>query len=148
MSCLIDGLEGGRFAFYVKVHHTVMDGVAGLQMITDALTTDSQRRSMPAFYAAHRHEASPSAIPPVRLLAKPLDLVRSLTGTAASGGRLLETAVGGEISNVLGRLTTDTAIPPLAAPYTRFNGRLGRERRVAAASWPKERIRAIQRSAE
>ena len=28
---LIDGLDDGRFAFYVKVHHAVMDGVAGFQ---------------------------------------------------------------------------------------------------------------------
>ncbi|WP_244603856.1 wax ester/triacylglycerol synthase family O-acyltransferase, partial [Mycobacterium attenuatum] len=32
MSYLIDGLAGGRFAFYIKVHHTVIDGVAGLKM--------------------------------------------------------------------------------------------------------------------
>ncbi|HTM85761.1 MAG TPA: wax ester/triacylglycerol synthase domain-containing protein, partial [Mycobacterium sp.] len=31
---LIDGLPDGRLAFYVKVHHIVVDGVAGLQMIT------------------------------------------------------------------------------------------------------------------
>ena len=31
MSYLIDGLDGGRFAFYIKVHHTVVDGVAGFR---------------------------------------------------------------------------------------------------------------------
>ena len=51
MSYLIDGLEDGRFAFYIKVHHTVIDGVAGFQMIADALSTDPKRRSMPPFYA-------------------------------------------------------------------------------------------------
>ena len=33
MSYLIDGLDDGRFAFYIKVHHTVVDGVAGFHMI-------------------------------------------------------------------------------------------------------------------
>jgi len=42
MSYLIDGLDDGRFAFYIKVHHTVIDGVAGFRMISDALS----RRSM------------------------------------------------------------------------------------------------------
>ena len=41
-------------------------------------------------------------------------------------------------------LTGDTTVPPLAAPYTRFNGRLGHERTVAAGTWPKTRIRALQ----
>ena len=63
MSYLIDGLEDGRFAFYIKVHHTVIDGVAGFQMITDALSSDPKRQSMPPFYADRRHE---SAAPPHR----------------------------------------------------------------------------------
>ena len=49
---LIDGLDDGRFAFYIKVHHIVIDGVAGLQMIGDSLSTDPDRREMPPFYAA------------------------------------------------------------------------------------------------
>ena len=58
MSYLIDGLEDGRFAFYIKVHHTVIDGVAGFQMIADALSTDPKRGrchlSMPATMANPR----------------------------------------------------------------------------------------------
>jgi len=38
MSYLIDGLGQGRFAFYLKIHHTVLDGVAGVQLIADALS--------------------------------------------------------------------------------------------------------------
>lgn len=46
MAYVIDGLTDGRFAFYIKVHHTVVDGVAGLKMIADALTTDPANRSV------------------------------------------------------------------------------------------------------
>ena len=42
VSYLIDGLDHGRFAFYIKVHHTVIDGVAGFQMITGALSSRSE----------------------------------------------------------------------------------------------------------
>ena len=63
MSYLIDGLGGGRFAFYIKVHHTVIDGVAGFRMITDALSSDPNRRSMPPFYADYRREPAPPASP-------------------------------------------------------------------------------------
>lgn len=56
MAYLIDGLDDGRFAFYVKMHHTVIDGIAGLRRVSDALTTDPKRRSMRPFYATKRPE--------------------------------------------------------------------------------------------
>ena len=61
MAYLIDGLDDGRFAFYIKVHHTIIDGVAGFQMIAEALSTDPNRRSMPPFYADRQQR---SASPP------------------------------------------------------------------------------------
>lgn len=53
-SWLIDGFDAGRFAFYIKIHHTVIDGVGGLRMIADSLPPDPGRRGMPPFYAALR----------------------------------------------------------------------------------------------
>ena len=50
-SYLIDGLPDGRFALYIKIHHTVIDGVGGLRMISESLSTDPNRRSLQPFYA-------------------------------------------------------------------------------------------------
>jgi len=150
MSYLIDGLDGdrpgGRFAFYIKVHHTVIDGVAGFQMITEALSSDPKRRSMPPFYADCGHESTPwpESIGPVSGLVTPL---RSLLGAAASSVGLIGRVVTGEISTVLDTLVGHTTVLPFGAPYTRFNGRLGPERAVAAGSWAKERVQAVQRAA-
>jgi WS/DGAT/MGAT family acyltransferase len=146
MSYLIDGLDDGRFAFYIKVHHTVIDGVAGFRMITDALSTDPKRRSMPPFYADCRHESAPPPTPTglLRSLIAPL---RSLVGTAASSVGLIERVVTGEVSTVVDSLVGHTTVLPFEAPYTRFNGRLGPERAVCAGSWAKDRVRAVQRAA-
>lgn len=146
MSYLIDGLEDGRFAFYIKVHHTVIDGVAGFGMIADALSTDPMRRSMSPFYADRRRESAP---PPtstglLNLLVAP---VRSLVGTTASSVGLIERVVAGELSTVVNSLVGHTTVLPFGAPYTRFNGRLGPERAVCAGSWTKKRIQAVQRAA-
>ena len=145
MSYLIDGLDDGRFALYLKVHHTVVDGVAGLQMITDALSADPQSREPAAFFA------QPTAHPPPGRsglkLPNPLHMVRQLLETAGSTVTLAERLVSGEISDLVAGLTRDTYVPPLAAPVTRFNGRLGHERTVAAGSWDKNRIRAVQSAA-
>jgi hypothetical protein len=51
MAYLIDGLDDDRCALYIKIHHVVVDGVAGLKMISDSLTDDADRREMPPFYA-------------------------------------------------------------------------------------------------
>lgn len=151
MSYLIDGLDGdrtgGRFAFYIKVHHTVVDGVAGLQMITHALSGDPQRRSMPPFYADSRHESAPPPTSP-GLLSRLFAPLRSLAGAASSGVGLFGRLVTGEASTMLDSLVGHTTVLPFGAPYTRFNGRLGPERAVCAGSWPRARIQAVQRAAE
>jgi WS/DGAT/MGAT family acyltransferase len=144
MCYLIDGLDNGRFAFYVKVHHSVMDGVAGFQLITDALSADPTRRSMPPLHAAQHDEPTARATSAHGRLPNPFTMLRSLVRAATSSAALVEKVVTGEISNLLASMTTDTTIPPIGAPYTPFNGRLGHERTVAAASLSKNRIRAVQ----
>ena len=145
-SYLIDGLDNGRFAFYIKVHHTVIDGVAGFQMIADALSTDPKRRSMPPFYADRRHEpgAPPTSASLVARLVAPL---RAIVGAATSSVGLIGRMVTGEVSTLVDSLVGHTTVLPFGAPYMRFNGRLGSGRVVSAGSWPTARIRAVQAAA-
>ena len=145
MSYLIDGLDEGRFAFYIKVHHTVIDGVAGFRMIADALSTDPKRRAMPPFYAAHHDQSAPPSAP--GLVARLVAPLQSLVGAAASSVGLIGRVVTGEISNVVDSLVGHTTVLPFGAPYMRFNGRLGPGRVVSAGSWPTARIRAVQEAA-
>ncbi|OBH17561.1 wax ester/triacylglycerol synthase family O-acyltransferase [Mycobacterium sp. E3247] len=147
MSYLIDGLDGGRFAFYIKVHHTVVDGVAGFRMITDALSDDPDRRSMAPFYADSCGEPAGSSPESGGLISRLLSPLRSLTGAAVSGAGLVGRVATGEIATVLDALVGHTTALPLGAPYTRFNARLGPERAVAAGSWANDRINAVRQAA-
>ncbi len=144
---LIDGLEDGRFAMYIKVHHTVVDGVAGLKMINDAMTTDPDRRSMPPIYATAPKRPAERAATSRGLIPNPLSLARSTVSAAASGLGLVRQVALGEISAVVASLAAQNTVLPFGAPYTRFNGRLGHEHAFAGASWPKSRIRAMQDAA-
>jgi diacylglycerol O-acyltransferase len=146
MSYLIDGLDDGRFAFYIKVHHTIIDGVAGFQMIADALSTDPNRRSMPPFFAAHPHPSVPPP-PPSRLVDRAVAPLKSLVGGTLSTAQLAERVLTGELSTLIDSLVGHTTVLPFGAPYTRFNGRLAAERTACAGSWAKERIRAVQKAA-
>lgn len=151
MSYLIDGFDadrrGRRIAFYIKVHHTVVDGVAGFRMIADTLSTDPNQRSMSPFYADRRAESAPPS-PSEGLVYRLVAPLRTLTGAAISSVGLIGQVATGGVSTVLDSLVGHTTVLPFVAPYTRFNGRLGPERAVSAASWPKHRITAIQQAAD
>ena len=145
MAYLIDGLPDGRFAFYIKVHHIVVDGVAGLQMITDSLSADPDERGMPPFYAARE---KPTRAQPAR--PKPPALISALRGiadAAASGVELTGKVVRAQVAGALGSLLTRSIVVPFSAPQTRFNAKLGPYRSVAATSLQRTRIRAVREAA-
>lgn len=142
---LIDGLPDGRLAFYVKVHHILVDGVGGLQMITSGLSTDRDRRDMPPFYAPRGGAAAAPAGNPGSAVPAPL---RWLAGAAGSSATLLQHVVEGQVRGALATLSGRTTVPAVGAPFTPFNRRLGPKRRVVAASWAKSRIRAVQQATD
>jgi len=153
-SYLIDGLPDGRFALYIKIHHTVIDGVGGLAMIKDSLTRDPDLRNMPPFYsdktlgrrpkskADKGSEAKKSRIP------SPFGAVRAVADAAAAGLDLTKRVASAEIANIVGAMMSDAVVPPFDAPQTRFNAKLGKRRAAAGISLDRERIRAVQDAAD
>jgi len=41
---IIEGLEGGRFALYTKMHHALVDGVCGMRMMQRSISTSPRTR--------------------------------------------------------------------------------------------------------
>ena len=164
-SYLIDGLPDGRFALYIKIHHTVIDGVGGLRMISESLSTDPNRRSLPPFYAdkgdgppesdttaapkraAKAAEPEPAGDRRTRL-PSPFAAVRAVADAAAAGLDLTRRVAAAELANLIGAMVTDSVVPPFDAPHTRFNAKLGPRRAAAGTSLDRERIRAVQEAAE
>lgn len=159
-SHLIDGLADGRFALYIKVHHTVIDGVGGLQMIGHSLSRDPEKRSMPPFYANHSHAdrtahegtghdpRSGHSGTRRPWLTRPFGAVRAIADAAAAGLDLTRRVATAELANILGSLVTDAVVPPFAAPHTRFNSKLGPRRTAIGTTLDRNRIRAVQEAAD
>jgi WS/DGAT/MGAT family acyltransferase len=146
-SCLIDGLPEGRFALYIKVHHIVIDGVGGLRMISDSLSPDPDRRSMPPFYADKtHHEPAPTESRKSRL-PNPFAAVRAVAEAAAAGLDLTRRVAAAELANIVGSLVSDAVVAPLEAPKTRFNARMSDQRTATGTALARARFRAVQEAA-
>ena len=66
---VIEGLRDGRVAMYTKLHHALVDGVSAMRLLQSVLTTDPDKRDMPAPWGAGRRLAA--ATSPSRTTASP-----------------------------------------------------------------------------
>jgi diacylglycerol O-acyltransferase len=61
---LIEGVEGGRFAVYLKVHHSMMDGIAGIGMLAAAMSSDIElSKTLPAIWQTPVRKSKAQAFP-------------------------------------------------------------------------------------
>ncbi len=129
---LVEGLDDGRFAVYVKFHHALIDGVSALRLLQRTLSTDPDDQDLRAVWTLPRGSESRG---PSRLQR----LGRLAGGVATLGPSALTLARAALFQQ---QLTL-----PFEAPNTMFNVRIGGARRCAAQSWPLERIRAVRDAA-
>jgi diacylglycerol O-acyltransferase len=139
---LIEGLENGRFAIYLKVHHALVDGFTGMRLLTRALSHDPDDDATPMFYSCPPLERAPGDprddAPALETLVHAL---REQVGATRDVGRAL--------LNVLRAARTHDAalISPLHAPRSILNQKILRSRRFATQRYPIERLKAVARGA-
>ncbi len=131
---LIEGLSDGRFAVYIKFHHALIDGVSALKLTQRALSTDpTDTQFRVPWNLPHAPRPAPEEASTLQKITRTMGSVAGLAPSALSLARsaLLEQ-----------QLTL-----PFGAPRTMFNVPIGGARRVAAQSWPLERIRNVKAAA-
>jgi WS/DGAT/MGAT family acyltransferase len=136
---LIEGLPDQRFAVYTKMHHALVDGISALKLTERTLSTDPDDTEVRV----------PWALPPKK---------RSKQQDSSAAGRLLRT-VTDAAGSVVGMAPTTLKLAraalleqqltlPFGAPRTMFNVKIGGARRVAAQSWPVDRVKRIKQAAK
>ena len=135
---LIEGLEGGRFATYTKVHHALFDGVASTRLLTRWLSPDPDARgAIPWWSAAHdrpsqakTEQAGGVAAQVTRAAGRPMRLAGDVAGLASAVGKMAARGLRGHADGL-----------PYRAPRTMLNTSITSSRRFAAQQWPLERIK-------
>jgi len=140
---LIEGLEHNRFAVYMKVHHSQIDGIAAVRVMQKVMTTDPNARELRAPWTVGRGRK----IKPRSSVALP----RQLWNFARDQVVAIPGFVKGA-SQLLGEPWTWKRDPanalPYSAPVSILNAAISSQRRFATQYYEFERIRRVATAAE
>jgi WS/DGAT/MGAT family acyltransferase len=146
---LIEGLAGRRFAIYVKMHHSLIDGISGVRLLMRSMAeTAAASLELPPFWApdavrrpVRRAKVTAQAPSFDALLGTLREGIgaqaRSVPKIAGAFASMARAAVGGAEAMTL----------PFEAPRSSLNGRVRGQRRVATLQVPIPRLRAIAQGA-
>ncbi|HEX8107289.1 MAG TPA: wax ester/triacylglycerol synthase family O-acyltransferase, partial [Kofleriaceae bacterium] len=150
----IEGLERGRFAWYIKTHHSLVDGYSAIQAFTHGLSSDPDERDRPLFFSTPpRARSKPPPASAAGEAGEPeagsrgihlrelLGAVREQYGASKAVIRALVDIVQAS------RAGDHDLVSPLEAPRCVLNARISKSRRFATQSLSIARMRAIARAA-
>lgn len=129
---LIEGLEDGRFALFVKIHHALMDGVGGMRRLTAMLSPDPEDVDVRPIWSIRGRRRGLTAVDPSTRVPSRVARLREQLPLVRTAGSLVRGAFGD---------ADDVAASPFNLPTTAFNGRIGQQRRVATQTLDFDRVR-------
>ena len=145
---IIEGLSERRFALFIKMHHSLIDGVSGMKLLERAMATDAKKSlSLPPFWAS----GGLGGARPAR--SGPSPTVANATAAAIEGlsmqARTLPqlAAAFGKIVKRIGATDEGLAVP-FDAPRSVLNGRVREKRRFATQQFPLARLRAVAQAGD
>ena len=132
---VIEGVEGNRFAVYIKMHHSLVDGVAGSRLLQARMSTSAAEHRAPP-WSTHWLEDKPKRSVPARVVSS--SMVTAPVRAALALGRGVR-----EVGSMMTLPRSGNATTIYRAPKTQLNGRVTGARRFAADSWSLSLIRDV-----
>jgi len=145
---IIEGLDGDRFALFIKVHHSLIDGVSGMKLLQRGMSPDRRKSlRMPPFWASGFERAAPPerAAPAPTFSNAAAAAAHVLRGQAQTVPQLL--AAFGKMLKRIGD-PDEGMVVPFDSPRSVLNGRVREKRRFATQQFPLERLRTLAKAAD
>lgn len=140
---LIEGLEDGNYAVFIKIHHSLMDGIAGMRLLQSMLTTDpmqtlaapwSARSPVGRLHVVDAPEHHHRRETLLKRFRKVVGEARNLGGASQTLGSLAWAALNRKHSDLQA---------PYTAPDCELNKRVSRDRGFATADLSLATLRAV-----
>ena len=137
---IIEGIEGNRFAMYFKIHHAMVDGIAGMRLVEKSLSHDPDAKSIVPPWCVEGPRAK-------RLKQPKSSKIKGFISTVKSQ---LESTPG-VLYELSQTITIDIGRNPdyvssFQAPSSILNQRVSSSRRFAAQSYEFSRLTAIAKA--
>ena len=134
---VIEGLPGGRFATYIKIHHALIDGVSGARIMAEGLARTAKEQKPPLWAQSYSRQSG------ARRKAKPVGLLEQITTLIDTGRDLAPGVVSGLWDMLRSTPEESASALPFSAPPSLFNVEISGSRRFAAQSYALSRLKRI-----
>ncbi|GAA5187768.1 wax ester/triacylglycerol synthase family O-acyltransferase [Acinetobacter kookii] len=137
---IIEGIEGNRFAMYFKIHHAMVDGIAGMRLVEKSLSQDPNAKSIVPLWCVEGPRAKRIKNPPKSRIKKIMGTLKDqLEATPKVMYELSQT-----IFKDMGR--NPDYVSSFQAPSSILNQRVSSSRRFAAQSFELGRLSKIAKA--
>ena len=137
---IIEGIEGNRFAMYFKIHHAMVDGIAGMRLVEKSLSQDLNAKSIVPPWCVEGPRAKRLKEPNVSRFKK---IMNGVMGQLGSTPRVMY-ELSQTVMKDMGR--NPDYVSSFQAPSSILNQRVSSSRRFAAQSFEFDRLRHISKS--
>ncbi len=142
---VIEGFADKSFALYVKMHHALIDGVAGARMLQQAMNSEPQKQPWDPFWAlppaprSRKKKVAEPASPLAQAISRFGDQLGAVPKVAGSLAKLMRSHRNKDLPGL---------VAPYSAPECVLNGPIGPQRRVSTQDFPLADIKALAKAAD